>query len=74
MIKLTDIGGNELYLNSDLIEKMVHNPDTVVMLLTGTNVIVKETPEEIIERITAFRRGCNDRPVITVPPGTEESG
>ena len=70
MIELTDIGGNVLYLNSDIIEKIVHNPDTVVILLTGTTLIVRETPEEVIARVVEFRRRCNDRPIITVTEAT----
>ncbi len=59
MIKITDVTGKEKYLNCDLIEKIELVPDTLVGLVNGRNIIVLETPEEIIKRITEFKRRCN---------------
>ncbi|OGV39468.1 MAG: hypothetical protein A2020_02965 [Lentisphaerae bacterium GWF2_45_14] len=58
MIKITDVSGKEKYLNCDLIEKIEVIPDTLLVLFNGKSFIVKETPDEIIDRITDFKRRC----------------
>jgi len=59
MIKVTRFQGKEFYLNSDLIEYIENNPDTVVTLTTGKKIVIMEKPEEIVERIKQFRREIN---------------
>lgn len=61
LIKVTDFSNNEKYLNPDLIEKMELIPDTLLTLTSGRNIIVREGPSEIIERIVDFRKKCNER-------------
>jgi len=61
MIKIVDVGGHIIYLNVDLIEKITASPDTLITLLNETKIIVREKPEEIVERIVDFRRRCNDK-------------
>lgn len=77
MIKITDIGGSVKYLNADLIEKIELVPDTMIMLVNGSRYIVREPPEEIIQRITEFRRGIACRmekqlPFTVVKPSEPE--
>lgn len=79
MIPITDIGGHRVFVNCDLIERMTSTPDTLVVLMTGTNILTKDTPEEIVDRIVEFRRRCavglksEAMPPITPPPGDEAS-
>lgn len=56
MIQVTRLNRIPLILNSDLIEHIDANPDTVVSLTTGQKIVVLETAEEIVERVIAFRR------------------
>lgn len=56
MIKVTRLGGKEIYLNSDLIESLEATPDTTLLLTNGKRIIVTETPDEVVRRIVAFRR------------------
>ena len=56
MIRLTRLNGGPLVLNSDLIEHIEVTPDTVITLTTGQIIRVRETAEEVIERIVEFRR------------------
>jgi flagellar protein FlbD len=56
MIRLTRLNHLPLILNSDLIEHIEETPDTVVTLTTGQIVRVRETAEQVVERIVAFRR------------------
>jgi len=45
-----------LSVNSDLIEHIVVTPDTVITLTLGQKYGVRETTEEIIERVITFRQ------------------
>jgi flagellar protein FlbD len=44
------------HLNSDLIVTVEANPDTVVHLATGANLVVCETPEEVMAEVRSWRR------------------
>jgi flagellar protein FlbD len=56
MIRLTRLGGQTLYLNSDLIEFMEATPDTIIVMTSGKRVIVIEQPAEVVKRIVEYRR------------------
>ncbi len=73
MLKMTDLGGRDIYLNIDIIERISGGSNTVITLLNGTNIIAKEPPEELIERIAEFRRRCNDRASIEIVHRNEET-
>lgn len=60
MIQLTRLNGQPLLLNSDLIKLIDSAPDTVISLVNGEKVVVRETGEQIIERIVQFRRRVLD--------------
>jgi flagellar protein FlbD len=56
MIRLTRLNRVPLILNSDLIEHIEDTPDTVITLTTGQILRVRESADEIIDRIVEFRR------------------
>jgi flagellar protein FlbD len=56
MIRLTRLNHSTIVLNSDLIEHIDITPDTVVTLTTGQILRVRETADEVVERIVEFRR------------------
>jgi len=56
MIKLTRLNNQPLVVNCDLIKSVENAPDTVLTLVTGEKIIVRETTEQILERVIAFRR------------------
>ena len=62
MIRVTRINHVPLVLNSDLIEHVEVTPDTVISLITGQKFMVLETPDEVVERVVAFRRTVNQCP------------
>ncbi len=66
MIQLTRLNNARLALNSDLIKYVEEAPDTVITLLNGEKLVVRETTREVIERVLEFRRailrGVRDRP------------
>jgi flagellar protein FlbD len=61
MIKLTRLSREPLVLNSDLIEYMEANPDTVITLTTGQKLRVNETADEVIQLVIEFRRAVFER-------------
>lgn len=56
MIFITRLNGRLFVVNADLIETVEATPDTVVTLTSGSKYIVRETVDEIIRRVVAFRR------------------
>jgi flagellar protein FlbD len=56
MVRLTRLNHVPIVLNSDLIEHIDVTPDTVITLTTGQILRVRETAEEVVDRIVAFRR------------------
>jgi uncharacterized protein YlzI (FlbEa/FlbD family) len=55
MIQLTRLNGISIVLNSDLIKTAEASPDTMLTLINGEKIIVRETCEEVIERVLAYR-------------------
>jgi len=55
VIQLTRLNGNPLTVNCDLIKYAEASPDTMLTLLTGEKVVVRETCEEVIARVIQFR-------------------
>lgn len=55
MISVTRLNGSEIVVNADLIETVEATPDTVVTLVDGKKYVVRESTDEIVERIHMFR-------------------
>ena len=55
MIQLTRLNGNSIVLNSDLIKTAEASPDTMLTLINGEKIIVREPCDELTERILAYR-------------------
>lgn len=55
MIELTKLNGNVMVLNSDLIKTAEASPDTMLTLITGEKLIVREDCAEVTERVLAYR-------------------
>lgn len=56
MIELTRLNNKPLFVNADLIKFVEASPDTLVTLISGEKLVVRETMEEIRARFVAFRR------------------
>jgi flagellar protein FlbD len=56
MIHLTRLNNSPLTVNSDLIKFVEQSPDTVITLINGEKILVRESAEEILSRIVEFRR------------------
>ena len=55
MIELTRLNGRAMMLNSDLIKTAEASPDTMLTLINGEKLIVREEIEEVVERIMGYR-------------------
>ena len=55
MIELTRLNGNAMVLNSDLIKTIESSPDTMLTLINGEKLIVREETAEVVERVLAYR-------------------
>lgn len=58
MIKVTDLHGVEYLLNAEQIEKVEQNPDTQIMLLNGHRYYVRDSLDEILQRVVDYRVSC----------------
>ena len=56
MIVLQKLSGKEVMINSDLIECIEASPDTVITLVTGNRYVVKQSPEEVVQRVLEFKK------------------
>jgi len=59
MITLTKLDGTIFALNSDLIETIVENPDTTIHLTIKKFYLVKESMDEVLEKVVEFRKEIN---------------
>jgi uncharacterized protein YlzI (FlbEa/FlbD family) len=55
MIELTRLNGNHLAVNSDLVEYAESAPDTLLTMVTGEKLIVRESLAEVADRMAAYR-------------------
>lgn len=56
MIELTKLNGAKYWLNPHQIETIECNPDVTIKLLSGNSLIVKESIDEILDKIVEYRR------------------
>ena len=61
MIPVTRLDGTPMIVNTDQIAWIEYIPDTVISLMNGEKLIVRETPEVIVERVREFRRAITGR-------------
>lgn len=72
MIKVTKLNGSQMIVNADLIETLEATPDTVMTLTNDDKWVIRESPDEIVERVVAYRRAIHDQTprVISNEPDT----
>jgi flagellar protein FlbD len=56
MIELTRLNNHPLTVNSDLIKFVEQSPDTVITLVNGEKIVVRESAQDVLARIVEFRR------------------
>lgn len=58
MIELSKINGKPVMVNPDLIRFIEKTPDTVLTFTDGERMLVRDEPDEIVQKIIRFRRSC----------------
>lgn len=56
MIEVSRLNGSIYFLNPDMILTLEATPDTVITLTSGEKLMVRESPQAIIDRFVAFKR------------------
>ena len=56
MIKVTRLNGTEYWVNPHQIELIECKPDVTISMLSGKHYIVRESVEEVLEKIVAYRK------------------
>ena len=74
MISLTRLNGASFTINAELIEFVEQNPDTVISLATGNRFVVKESVDEVVEKVIAYRKKVNSEKVYNPIAGFKREG
>lgn len=56
MIELTKLNGTKILVNHQLIEVVEETPDTVISLVTGKKIIVKESRQDVKNLVKSYRK------------------
>jgi len=65
MIAVSRLDGSPLVVNAELIETIEALPDTHLSLVDGKKLIVRESPEDVVERVVKYRqRAYSARPRV----------
>ena len=56
MITLHRLNDKPFILNAELIRTIEENPDTVITLVSGDHIVVKEEMREVVERTIDYGR------------------
>ncbi len=56
MITVTRLDERVVVLNADLVKMIEATPDTIITLINGDTMIVRESVDEIVRRATDYQR------------------
>ncbi|MCC6277168.1 MAG: flagellar FlbD family protein [Oligoflexia bacterium] len=61
MIEVERVNGVKVFINPDLLRVIERTPDTVLTFTDDAKLVVKNTPEQIIEMILEFKKRAQPR-------------
>jgi len=64
MIHVTRLDGTDVVVNADLISTIERTPDTMLALVTGARLMVRETVEELVDKVVSYRRRLQIGPTL----------
>ncbi len=73
MIELTRLNGHPIIINAELIKSVEQNPDTVITLVTGDKMVVREAAPEVMHRVIAYHRNLLRQDTPLAAPSSEPS-
>lgn len=56
MISVTRLNGDRFVLNAELIRTVEESPDTIITLVNGDHIVVRENMDEVIRRAIEYGR------------------
>lgn len=56
MIRVTRLDGKEIILNAEWIQSVETTPDTLITLTTGTTILVKNSVDEVVDKVKTYKR------------------
>ncbi|MGI9012752.1 MAG: flagellar FlbD family protein [Phycisphaerales bacterium] len=56
MILVTRLNQKPVVVNADLIRTVEENPDTTITLVNGDHILVRESMQDVIERVIEYGR------------------
>lgn len=56
MIEVLRLDGKRVWINPHQIELIEKNPDVTLVMLSGKRIVLRNSPEEIIDEIIAYRK------------------
>jgi flagellar protein FlbD len=74
MIKLHKINGGEIIINAELIENLEPGRETVISLATGNRFIVRESADEVTQKVLEYRRAVGSAGKVFKPLSAPPEG
>jgi flagellar protein FlbD len=71
MIPVTRLDGSTLIVNDDQIAWIDTHPDTVIAMMNGEKLMVRESADELVERARQFRRTLTTQGVLRLAAARE---
>jgi flagellar protein FlbD len=68
MISVTRLDGSLLVVNAELVVTVEKTPDTMIRLTTGDRFLVKESVDEVVAKVIAYRQRAHQPPPLTDSP------
>jgi flagellar protein FlbD len=65
MIAVTRLNNRRMVLNAELIKSMEETPDTMITLINGDHIMVRESMDEVVRRAIEYTRSV--RAFVPVP-------
>lgn len=56
MIAVTRLNGKQVVVNAELIKLLESTPDTMITLISGERILVKEPLEDVVQRAVEYGR------------------
>ncbi len=73
MIQVTKLNNAEIIVNCDLIEFVEKTPDTLITLTTGRKLMVRESLQDVLDRVLDYRKKTRSHPVPAVGGGASSA-
>ena len=56
MVKITRLNDSVFVINAEMIEFLEATPDTIITMTDGRKIVAKDSIDEIIEKVVAYKR------------------